>query len=132
MSTETLAQGPAPAVRPSSHLRVEGGSSHDVVARVADFAEVSPAPPGTPGSLDRLMDVNVTVTAELGRINLPVSALLQLGVNSVLELNRSVAEPVDLMVQGVRLARGEVVVVGDCFAVRVKEICEPRQKLGRG
>src|SRR5262249_24105477 len=96
--------------------------------RVADFAELTAAPGAAAASLDRLLDVTVTVTAELGRVTLPISALLNLGVNSVLELNRSVAEPVDLMVQGVRLARGAVVVVGDCFAVRIKEISEPRKR----
>lgn len=101
----------------------------DVVARVADFAELTaPTASGTPAPLDRLLDVTVAVTAELGRIALPISAVLNLNVNSVLELNRSVADPVDLMVQGVLLARGEVVVVNDCFAIRIKEIAEPKKR----
>jgi len=102
----------------------------DVVARVADFAELTPpAASGPPAPLDRLLDVTVGVTAELGRVTLPISAVLNLNVNSVLELNRSVAEPVDLMVQGVLLARGEVVVVNDCFAVRIREIAEAKKRL---
>lgn len=101
----------------------------DVVARVADFAELTAsATSGPPAPLDRLLDVTVTVTAELGRVTLPISNVLNLNVNSVLELNRSVSEPVDLMVQGVLLARGEVVVVNDCFAIRIKEIAEPKKR----
>jgi flagellar motor switch protein FliN/FliY len=101
----------------------------DVVARMPDYAELTGvATAGPPAPLDRLLDVTVTVTAELGRVTLPISEVLQLNVNSVLELNRSVAEPVDLMVQGVLLARGEVVVVGDCFAIRIKEIAEPKKR----
>lgn len=101
----------------------------DVVARVADFAELTASGvSGTPAPLDRLMDVTVTVTAELGRVTLPISSVLNLNANSVLELNRAVAEPVDLMVQGVLLARGEVVVVEDCFAIRIKEIAEPKKR----
>lgn len=101
----------------------------DVVARVADFAELTASGvSGAPAPLDRLMDVTVTVTAELGRVKLPISAVLNLNANSVLELNRAVAEPVDLMVQGVLLARGEVVVVDDCFAIRIKEIAEPKKR----
>ncbi|MGH7174336.1 MAG: FliM/FliN family flagellar motor switch protein, partial [Gemmataceae bacterium] len=112
-------QNPAAARAPRS----------DVVARVADFAELTaPATAGPPAPLDRLLDVTVAVTAELGRVTLPISAVLNLNVNSVLELNRSVAEPVDLMVQGVLLARGEVVVVNDCFAIRIKEIAEPKKR----
>ncbi len=121
------------AVHPSAALK-GGEPSHrplrpDVVARVADFAELTAgAAPGTPAPLDRLLDVTVTVTAELGRVTLPISAVLNLNVNSVLELNRAVAEPVDLMVQGVLLARGEVVVVEDCFAIRIKEIVDAKKR----
>jgi flagellar motor switch protein FliN/FliY len=133
--SETLAT--ESAIHPSATL-ASGGISNpgaartarsDVVARVADFAELTaPATSGAPAPLDRLLDVTVTVTAELGRVTLPISAVLNLNVNSVLELNRSVAEPVDLMVQGVPLARGEVVVVNDCFAIRIKEIVEPKKR----
>ncbi len=130
--TETRAPGPLSAVHPSAALKGADGNSSprgDVVARVVDFTEqASASTPGTPAPLDRLLDVTVTVTAELGRVNLPISAVLNLNVNSVLELNRGVNEPVDLMVQGVLLARGEVVVVDDCFAVRIKDIAEPKKR----
>lgn len=124
---------PVTAVHPSASLRSADSDSRsgrgDVVARVAEFTEQAVGiPSGTAAPLDRLLDVTVTVTAELGRVTLPISAVLNLNVNSVLELNRSVAEPVDLLVQGVLLARGEVVVVDDCFAVRIKEIAEPKKR----
>ena len=67
------------------------------------------------------------MAAELGRVTLTIGEVLKLGVGSVLELHRSITEPVDLMVQGVRLARGEVVVVDDRFAIRVREISEPKR-----
>lgn len=130
--TETRASGPISAIHPSAALKGADGNSSprgDVVARVVDFAEqASASTPGTSAQLDRLLDVTVTVTAELGRVTLPISAVLNLNVNSVLELNRGVNEPVDLMVQGVLLARGEVVVVDDCFAVRIKHIAEPKKR----
>ena len=47
---------------------------------------------------------------------------MRLGEGSIIELGRPITEPVDLMAQGVRVARGEVVVVDDCFALRIKEI----------
>jgi flagellar motor switch protein FliN len=100
----------------------------DVVAKVAEFAELTSRGPGTdPAPLDRLLDVAVTVTAELGRVTLSIGGVLKLGIGSVLELDRSVTEPVDLMVQGVRLARGEVVVVDDRFAIRIKENRRPQE-----
>ena len=61
-------------------------------------------------------------------MTLPISTVLNLNVNSVLELKRGVNEPVDLLVQGVLLARGEVVVVDDCFAIRIKDIPEPKKR----
>ena len=112
----------------------EGGapastSAADVVARVASFAELTgkAGEPGV-GGLDNLQDVAVTVSAELGRVTLTLGEVLKLGVGNVLELHRSISEPVDLMVQGVRVARGEVVVVDDRFAIRIKEIADPKKR----
>jgi flagellar motor switch protein FliN/FliY len=114
---------------------IEGGpvtqvAEHtNVAARAAEFAELSPATAaGACASLDNLLDVTVTVTAELGRTTTSIGSLLKLGVGSVIELDRGISEPVDLMAQGVRLARGEVVVVDDRFAIRIKEIVEPKKR----
>lgn len=101
----------------------------DVVAHLADFAELKPPDkPGGGGSLQNLLNVNVAVTAELGRVTLAIGDVLKLGIGSVVELDRAVSDPVDLLVQGVRLARGEVVVVNDHFAVRIKEIADPKKR----
>ena len=100
-----------------------------VVAKVPSFPELGGGASGAgPSPLDNLLDISVTVTAELGRVTLPISEVLKLGVGSVLSLDRDVSEPVDLVVQGVRFARGEVVVVDDHFAIRIKEIVEPRKR----
>jgi flagellar motor switch protein FliN/FliY len=80
--------------------------------------------------MERFYDVNVNVWAELGRITLPIGELLQLSEGTVLPLRRPVSEPVDLVAQGIRLARGEVVVVDDCFAVRIKEIDHSSKRSG--
>ncbi len=101
----------------------------EIVAKVADFSELHPSPSSsTPESLQHLMEVQVTVTAELGRITMTIGEVLKLGMGSILELDRPVSEPIDLMVNGVRLARGEVVVVNDRFAIRIKDIAEPRKR----
>jgi flagellar motor switch protein FliN/FliY len=78
-------------------------------------------------SIHRFLDVRVTVSAELGRVTMPIGQLLQLGEGSVVELNHPVAGPIDLVANGVRIARGEVVVVDDCFAIHIKQI-EPQGK----
>lgn len=100
-----------------------------VVARPPEFPEAIPNPTTSAiGSLNQLLDVSVTVTAELGRIRLPISKVLHLGLGSILELNRTTSEAVDLLVQGVPLARGEIVVVDDRYAIRIKEIVDPKMK----
>ena len=78
--------------------------------------------------LDRFYAVNVDVWAELGRVSLPIGEILELGEGAVVKLSRPVSEPVDLVAQGVRLARGEVVVIDDCFAIRIKEIESAMEK----
>jgi flagellar motor switch protein FliN len=100
-----------------------------VVANLANLPQLEPTAKGTPpGSLNHLLDVSVCVTAELGRVTLPIGDILKMGLGSVVGLNRTVAEPVDLLVQGVPFARGEVVVIDDRFAIRIKEIVDPGQQ----
>lgn len=106
-------------------------SADDAVSvRTAEFAELSAAPAAAgSAALDNLLDVTVTVTAELGRATTPIGELLKLNVGSVVELDRLVSEPVEMFAHGVRLARGEVVVVDDRFAVRIKEIVDPKKRV---
>lgn len=107
----------------------ETANPAEVVARMADFAELtaqSVAPVN--GALDNLLDVSFTITAELGKVTMSIGEILKLGVGSVIELNRSTTDPVDITVQGVLLARGEIVVVDDHFAVRIKEIIDPKKR----
>jgi flagellar motor switch protein FliN len=108
------------------------GADPNVVVRTAEFAALDPAHPGSGlGSLDHLLGVTVTITAELGRATRPIGDVLKFGVGSVVELGRAVAEPVDLLIQGVRVGRGEVVVVDDRFAVRITEIIDSKRRYER-
>jgi flagellar motor switch protein FliN/FliY len=100
-----------------------GDDLADVAIQRPEFANLDPdARPTAPTPLNRFYDVNVTVWAELGRVQIPLGELLKLGEGSVMRLERPISAPVDLMAQGVRVARGEVVVVDDCFAIRIKEL----------
>ena len=83
---------------------------------------VDTSSPANHQSLSRFLDVEVTITAELGRVEIPLGDLVALGEGSVVELGRAVSEPVDLVAQGQRVASGEVVVIDDCFAVRITNI----------
>lgn len=92
------------------------------VARVA-YPDLGPgAEPRAAVGIDRLSDVELTVTVELGRANLRVRDLLRLGEGSVLELDRTAETPVDILVNGRVIASGEVVVVGDELGVRITDL----------
>ncbi len=94
-----------------------------VEVKSPNFAQLTDdSTPPTNASINRFLDVQVTVSAELGRVTIPIGDLVQLGEGSVIELNRSISSPINLMAQGVRVATGEVVVIDDCFAVRIKSI----------
>ena len=71
---------------------------------------------------DLLLDVEMDVTAELGRTRMTVRGLLDLEPGSIVELDRMAGSPVDLLVNGRLIARGEVVVIDEEFALRVTEI----------
>jgi flagellar motor switch protein FliN/FliY len=100
-----------------------------VVANLANFPQLESLAKAAPaGSLNHLLDVSVCVTAELGRANMSIGDVMKIGLGSVVGLNRGVTEPVELLVQGVPFARGEVVVVDDRFAIRIREIVDPAQQ----
>jgi flagellar motor switch protein FliN/FliY len=73
-------------------------------------------------SLELLSDVEMAVTAELGRTRMSVRDLLSLTPGAVVELDRTAGSPVDLLVNGTLIARGEVVVIDEEFGVRITEI----------
>ena len=69
-----------------------------------------------------LYDVEMTLTAEIGRTRLAVRQVLDLAPGTVLELDRTAGSPADVMVNGRLIARGEVVVVDEVYGIRVTEI----------
>jgi len=72
--------------------------------------------------IDLLSAVEMQVTAELGRTRLPIGEILELSPGDLVELNRSASSPIDLLVNGTLIARGEVVVIDEEFAIRISEI----------
>ena len=88
-----------------------------------DLAEVSEEPvDGEPYNLDLLLDIPLDVRIELGHTQKLLREVLALGPGSVVELQRLAGEPVDVMVNGHLIARGEVVVIDENFAVRISDI----------
>jgi len=73
-----------------------------------------------PGGL--LMHVPLRVSIELGSCAMPISEILKLGTGSIVEVTRNANEPVDLLVNDRRIARGEIVAVEDNFGLRITEL----------
>lgn len=88
-------------------------------------AGTEPLPPG----MELLFDVPLDVSVELGRVRMLIKDVLELAPGSVVELDRVAGEPVDLMVNGRLIAKGEVVVVEDNFGIRVTEIMSPADRI---
>jgi flagellar motor switch protein FliN/FliY len=90
----------------------------------AELPHLDPTPGASSGprSIAALSEVEMTVSVELGRTKIPIKDLLNIHNGSVVQLDRPVSHPVDIFVHGTLIARGEVVVVDECFAVRVTEL----------
>ena len=87
-------------------------------------ATVAPgaAPAAARAELDRLRDVPVDLAVEIGRTSMTIGETLALGPGSIVTLNRLAGEPVDLLVNGKPIARGEVVVIDEEFGLRITEV----------
>ena len=75
-----------------------------------------------PGDLKRIQKIQITVSAELGRADVPIQQLMSLAEGSIVELDRDIDSPVELYAQGVALASGEVLVVDGHFAIRILNV----------
>ena len=78
--------------------------------------------------MEVLLDVPLEISVELGRVKMMVREVLDLGTGSIIEVDKAAGEPVDVMVNGRLVARGEVVVIEDNFGVRVTEILNPAER----
>lgn len=97
---------------------------------MAEEAATATPPTGdVPRNFELLLDIPLEVTVEIGRARLPLSALLQLGAGSVIELAKATGEPLDVFVNGKAVARGEAVMVGDKFGVRLTDVISPSERL---
>jgi flagellar motor switch protein FliN/FliY len=119
---------PAPPPDPAATPTPSPGEVKEILAKMAEFAQLLPQQPAAGGgnSIDFLRDVPVTITAQLGHVVMPISDILKLGPGAVVELEEMTHQPIALAVRGVPFATGEVVVVDDRFAVRIKNLLPPR------
>jgi flagellar motor switch protein FliN len=91
---------------------------------------ISPALAGQhSGSIDLLLDVELPVSVSFGRAQLPLKDVIKLTTGSIVELNRALSEPVEVIVNNCVIARGEVVVVEGNYGIRIKQVVSPQERL---
>ncbi len=81
--------------------------------------------------INRVLDIPVQLSVELGRTKVPIKHILQLGQGSVVELDALAGEPMDVLVNGYLIAQGEVVVVNEKFGIRLTDVVTPSERLRR-
>ena len=79
-------------------------------------------------NIEVILDVPVTLSLEVGRVQMSVGKLLRLSQGSVVELDRGAGEPLDVFVNGALVAHGEIVIVNDKFGIRLTDVLAPTKR----
>ena len=106
---------------------LEHQASTDKKAAMSDLRDEST--PSSDVNLDVVLDIPVSISMEIGRTKISIRNLLQLNQGSVVELDRLAGEPMDVLVNGTLIARGEVVVVNEKFGIRLTDIISPAERV---
>ena len=141
MSTDAAAESPGAQGQPHSRNQDSADPGIGSMPHQAGTAEPSGGAPASgvpagpagvmtafspfPQTLGFLLDVRISVSVEVGRVQMPVRQVMELGPGAVIELQRSASEPVEIHANGKCIGRGEIVVVGEQFGVRVTELGPP-------
>ena len=100
-----------------------GGGGTDALAAFTPQSAIDPGV-DTEG-IDRLTDVDVEITVEIGENKISIQEIMTWSAGSVIELTPEEGEPVKVLLNGTQFARGEIVVVGDTFGVRIIDLIDP-------
>jgi len=108
----------------------EQAESEAADSNAASFDELTDeSMPGSDVNLDVVLDIPVNLSMEIGHTKISIRNLLQLNQGSVVELERLAGEPMDVLVNGTLIARGEVVVVNEKFGIRLTDIISPAERV---
>lgn len=120
--SKTMAETPAEEEFPT-------GNPVDIQS--AEFGDLSYSgnTPGDPKNISMILDVELEIRVEIDRKKILVSDLLKLGKGSIVEMDKSAGEPLDVFVNGRKFAEGEVVVVDDKFGIRITQLISPKERV---
>ena len=127
-SNQQLADEWAAAIE-EQHTELESSGSDHVSAEFEQLQEERSD--GEEVNLDSILDIPVTIAMEIGRARINIRNLLQLNQGSVVELDRLAGEPMDVLVNGTLIAKGEVVVVNEKFGIRMTDVISPEDRVKR-
>lgn len=121
MSDTEVLSGAKPGDEAAATIDAASGAPS---AAPVKFPELRGGPTGSVSEapLERIFDLTVPVTVELGRATLSVQEILQLGPGAVVELERAADQPVELFVHGKSVARGQIVVVDGYYGIRITSL----------
>jgi flagellar motor switch protein FliN len=105
------------------------GTAAPALAEAGKRSGAAPSGATPSKTLDLLMDVDLPVSVSFGRTRIPIKDILKLTTGSIVELNRSVSEPVEVVVNNCTVARGEVVVIEGNYGVRIHQIISRQDRL---
>jgi flagellar motor switch protein FliN len=114
-------------------------SIESTLSQASATAWAEPLAEGAPGEalaaplhdINRVLDIPVQLSVELGRKKVPIKHVLQLAQGSIVELDALAGEPMDVLVNGYLVAQGEVVVVNNKFGIRLTDVVTPSERLRR-
>ena len=144
LDTREKATGPAvagcmfEAAGMAAPLLVSFGGSLDLTmaeeASAADAAAAhgvmeQPATEALPDRIDVILDIDLPLIVRFGRTELPLRTLARMGPGSLIDLGRSADDPVDVLVSNRVVARGEVVIVGGNYGVRILDVVSPKERI---
>lgn len=123
-------QGQMPGMGMQGQLGMGMGMPGMMQGSPAEFGMLQmPMGMGLQSNIDLLLDVPLQITVELGRTRMLIKDVLELGIGSVVELNKLAGESVEVFVNSKLIAKGEVVVIDENFAVRITSIINPQDRL---
>lgn len=94
-----------------------------------DNIEETGAPTNVNDNIERILDIPITVAVEVGRVRMLINDLLQLGHGSVIELEKTAGEPMEILVNDRLVAKGEVVAINEKFGIRLTDIISPTERI---
>jgi len=99
-------------------------------ARPADFPLLEQTgPTGAPNAMDFILDIPLQLSVRIGSARMLIRELLQLGQGSVIELDKLAGEPMEVLVNGKLVARGEAVVVNEKLGIRLTDVISPMERV---